>query len=157
MMQSVPVLRELGRRELAEVEAILEKQSYPPGEVVFREGDPGTGVYVVLSGSVEVSQNDGGGGHVVLSELHPGSFFGELALLDDTARTATATAAEATELALLRRSALLGLAEEKPQLGVKVVMNLSQIVADRLRRTNRALKEVRSELEASQLAPSPGP
>ena len=64
---------------------------------------------------------------------------------------------EASQLAVFFRSDLLTLAEQRPQLGVKIVMHLSQIVADRLRRTNRALKEVRAEVEATQSEPAVAP
>ena len=102
----------------------------------------------VASGKVEIVQAEEDGSERVLSEADSGSFFGEMALLDDAARSATARAVEKTELAAFYRSDLLALAEEKSQLGVKIIMYLSQVVAERLRRTNRSLKEVRDELES---------
>ena len=70
-----------------------------------------------------------------------------MALLSDSPRTASAVAAEDTDLLVLNRADLLDLSEARPRIGVKIVMQLSQIVAERLRRTNRSLKEVRLEAE----------
>ena len=84
-----------------------------------------------------------------MTEIGAGAFFGVMALLDDSPRTASAVAAEDSELLILSRDDLLQLAETRPRSGVKIVMQLSQIVAERLRRTNRSLKEVRLEAETA--------
>ena len=103
-----------------------------------------------MSGGVDVFREDEDGTRLHLDHLKAGSFFGEMALLDDALRTASAVAAAETELALLFRSDLLSLAEDRPNLGAKIVMYLSQVVAERLRRANRALKEARDAHEAAQ-------
>ncbi len=149
-----PFFRDLSRRELGEVESILQERKCEPGETVFQQGEPDVGMYILLSGAVEISQKDEEGLQVRLTRVNPGAYFGEMALLDDAPRTASAVAVEASEVAVFLRTDLLSLAEQRPQLGVKIVMHLSQIVADRLRRTNQALKEVRAEVEATQGGPT---
>ncbi len=140
---------ELGRRELIEVERILEPLSKKAGEMIFAQGDPGDGLYIVVSGSVSIFQEEKDETHLKLTEIKAGAFFGELSLLSDGVRTASAVAAEDAELVVLKRLDLLQLAETRPRIGVKIVVQLSQIVAERLRRTNRSLKEVRLESEAA--------
>ena len=113
-------------------------------------------MYVVMSGSVDILREDEDKTRFRLGHMETGAFFGELALLDDAPRTASAVATEETELAVFSRSDLLAVAEEHPRLGAKIVMHLSQIVAERLRRTNRALKEARDEHETAQRSVATG-
>ena len=144
---------ELSRSHQREISAMLQRQTYASGRKVFEQGQPGLGLYILVSGEIEISQEDEDGSQPVLSRVKPGEFFGELALLDDAPRTATATAIEETELVVFFRTSLLTLAEDRPHAGVEVLMHLSQIVAERLRRTNRALKEARDQLESLSQPP----
>ena len=153
VLREVPFFQELSRGGMREIAEVIQRQTFEPGEEVFTQGHAGLGMFVVLSGKIEIVRADEDGNEVVLSEAESGMFFGEMALLDDAARSATARAAEPTELAAFYRSDLLALAENRSRLGVKIVMYLSQVVAERLRRTNRSLKEVRDELEAAKDTP----
>ena len=150
VLREIPFFGELTRGEVREIVDVLQMQSFEPKEEVFTQGQPGLGMFIVLSGKVAIVQIEEDGSEWVLSEAESGSFFGEMALLDDAPRSATARASEKTELAAFYRSDLMALAEDRSQLGVKVVMYLSQVVAERLRRTNRSLKEVRDELESAK-------
>ena len=150
-LRAIPLFRELNRRELEAVVQLLEIRTYSIGDVVFEQGVPGNGVYVVLKGCVDVIQKDGEDGEkVLLSQSESLSFFGETALLDDAPRTAAAVVAEDTKLALFPRDALHQLAEQRPHLGVKIAIQLARIVAERLRQTNRNLQAARDALAAKQ-------
>lgn len=139
----IPLFEGLSRREQQEIGRVLQDKSYKKGELIFRQGNPGTGLFVVMTGSVDVQQEEEDGTILQLASAKPGEFFGELALLDDAPRTASAVAVDETSVVVFYRTDLLALSETRPRLGVKILMQLSQIVAERLRRTNRALKEVR--------------
>lgn len=149
-LRKIPFFSDLKQGELREVQELLKPQAHGPGEAVFKQGEPGVGMYVVMSGGVEFLHEDEDGAILRLGEVGPEAVFGEMALLDDAPRTASAVTMEETELAVLFRTDLLSMAEARSRLGVKIVMHLSQIVAERLRRTNRALKEVRAELGAAR-------
>ncbi|MCE2431840.1 MAG: cyclic nucleotide-binding domain-containing protein [Candidatus Latescibacteria bacterium] len=150
-LRAIPLFRELNRRELQAVVQLIEICKYSTGDVVFEQGAPGDGVYVVLKGCVEVIQKDGeDGDKVLLTQSKSGSFFGETALLEGVPRTAAAVAAEDTKLALFSRDVLYQLAEQRPHLGVKIAIQLSRIVAERLRQTNHSLQAARDELAAKQ-------
>jgi diguanylate cyclase len=69
------------------------RAEFAPGQVIFREGDLPTTAYLIESGAVEITAEQGGR-HVVLSRLGPGDLLGEMAVIDDSPRTATATALE---------------------------------------------------------------
>ncbi len=144
-LRAVPLFRDLNRRELQEVVQCLEIRTYSEGDVVFEQGAPGDGVYVVLEERVEIIQKDGEDGEKCLLSQSD-TFFGETALLSDAPRTASAVATQGTQLALFSRDALLYLAEQHPRLGVKIARQLSEIIAERLRRTNRSLQIARDEL-----------
>ena len=144
-----PFLIVANKRELKEVEGVLQKRTFESGQAVFEQGNPGVGMYVVISGEVEISQIDEGD-QLVLTQVGDGGFFGETALLDDAVRTATAITVEETEVMFFSRSGLLTLAENRPHLGVKIVMQLSQVIAERLRRANRGLRTAREEVAALQ-------
>ena len=150
-LRAIPLFRELNRRELQTVVQLLNILKYSTGDVVFEQGAPGDGVYVVLKGCVDVIQKDGEDGEkVLLSQSESGSFFGEIALLEDAPRTAAAVVVEDTKLALFSRDVLHQLAEQRPHLGVKIAIQLARIVAERLRQTNHSLQAARDELAAKQ-------
>jgi len=158
ILEDVPLFRDLSRRELREVAQTLEVADYAIEDVVFKQGEQGRGMYIVLSGGVDIYQVDEEDGtRLHLSRSEAGAFLGETALLDDSPRTASAVVFDEAELALFSRYALLNLAEQRPHLGVKIAMQLSQIIAERLRRTNRGLRSVRDEVEAAEKAKTEGP
>lgn len=150
-LREVSLFQDLNRRELQEVEQHLKERTYSKGGVIFEQGAAGDGVYVVLQGRVAVLQKNGEDGEpVLLSQAESGSFFGETALLDDAPRTAAAVAEEDVRLAFFSRDALRQLAEQRPRLGVKLAIQLSQIIAERLRHTNRSLQVAQEDLANQQ-------
>lgn len=74
----------------------IETANFPPGKLIFKEGDKPDGVYFVLAGSVEVSRMENGI-KVVLAKLGPDAVFGEMALIDNQPRSATVTSTANTE------------------------------------------------------------
>lgn len=146
LLSRIPFFNGFSRSEMREVERIIERRIFGSGEAIFEQERPGVAMYIVLSGEVEVVQENDDGKRTELSRVNSGSCFGELALLNDTPQSATAAATKETKLGVLRRSDFLSLVEQRPKLGVKILMKVSQIVAERLRRTNRALKESREKL-----------
>ena len=139
----VPLFEDLSRGELQEIGRVLQHKGYKKDEVVFQQGNLGTGLFIIMTGSVDVQQEEDDGTVLHLASAKPGEFIGELALLADAPRTASAIAVDETSVVALYRTDLLALSQTRPRLGVKVLMQLSLIVAERLRRTNRALKDVR--------------
>ena len=124
----------------------MHLRRFRPGEEVFREGEPGVGMYIIRSGGVDIFQRGEDGSEQHLAHLETGDFFGELALLDEAPRSATARATESTELWGIFRPDLMDLIQRDPRLGLKIVLPLARLVGERLRRTNELLKRV-SEVE----------
>lgn len=106
---------------------------FAENEVVFREGDPGDALYLVGKGSIRISKLGRGGQQETLSFIGPGSFFGEMALLDHEPRSAMATAAEPTVVGLMREDAFQRILEIAPS---RLHLNFLQSVTKRLRNVN---------------------
>jgi CRP-like cAMP-binding protein len=141
----VPIFKNLSRAELALVKNMVHERSYSPGEVVFLEGQPGTGMYVVIAGEVSIALNYGREEEIVLAQLKDGDFFGEISLLDESARSATAVAVVATELVGFFRSDLMDLIEKSPRMGNKIMLALAEVLGERLRATNTELRRLHDE------------
>ena len=143
ILKNVPIFQDMNRRELAKVEGILHQRDYGSDEPIVREGELGVGMYIVVSGGVDIVQGDVDGNVLHLATFGVGDFFGEQALLDESPRTASAIARGPSSAVGFFRPDLLELIESDPRLGLKIVMRLSQMISVRLRHTNRLLKEAR--------------
>lgn len=102
------------------------------GDVIIRQGDPGSTMYIIQSGAVEVTQRRGDH-EMVLALLEQGDFFGEMALIDDEPRSATVTALRRTRLLALNRASLLERLREDPGVAFHLLKTLSQ----RIEKNNR--------------------
>ena len=90
ILRRVPLFETLSDADLNSFADFIRERSYPKGSVIVFEDDPGDALYVVASGQVKVVLVAEDGREVILSVLGPGSFFGEMAILDDEPRSAHA-------------------------------------------------------------------
>src|SRR5262245_6755371 len=104
-----------------------------PGEVIFREGDPGDLLYLVGEGSVKISKSGRGGQQQTLSYIQTGNFFGEMALLDGQPRSAMASAVGETLLGTVNEPTFRHILELAPS---RLHMNFLRSVSERLRSVN---------------------
>ena len=140
VLKRVPVFQDLGYKELKSVERILHRRHYKSGEVIFKENEPGMGMYIIESGRVNITI---GKENKLLVLLSNGDFFGEMALILEGQRTASAIASANTKLLGFFQPDLFGLLETNPRIGNKILRRLAQMIAERLRLTtleNRQLK-----------------
>lgn len=136
ILKKIPVFEDLNNRDLAAIERILHRREYRNDETIFLQGDPGIGMYIIESGNVSI---EGGTTRSVLAELKDGEFFGELALMDESPRTATAVAKAPSKILCFLQPDLLDLIERNPQLGVKILLKLSRTIGERLRKCNEQI------------------
>ena len=119
-------------RDLAMVDTLMHERSYLAEEVIFDEGEEGQGLFVVLSGRIKITLpatvDD-----TVLIELGPGAFFGEVALLDQSVRTAQARAIEDSQIVVLFRAEFYSLLETPSAIASRISFQLARVLATRLR------------------------
>ncbi len=138
-LESIALFRSLNREELQALRFITQERRLAPSQEIFREGDPGDGVYFVKDGLVEISGLVGDGKRHVFSQLGDGEIFGEMAVIEHRPRSATATAVEDAEVYFIPRGEMLSLIERSPVLA----FNLLQQISHRLREFNQFhLREV---------------
>ena len=132
-----PWFSSLKPEELDHLASLATWLPIAPGAVVFREGDPGDALFVVVTGLVRIDVATTSG-EIMLNTLGPGEIFGEIAVLDGRGRTATVTASIATQLVKIGRQEFLEFLEDFP-LFTKVLL---QILASRVRMTVQVFPDV---------------
>lgn len=134
-LEKMPLFADLTRREIKVVDGFMHERNYLEKEVVFDEGEKGEAFYVVLEGKVLICRQGETGKPI--ATLGTGSFFGELALLDDAPRSAQARAAENCSLLVLFRGDFLGLMLSHGLIASKIAMQLARHLGIRLRAMGR--------------------
>jgi CRP/FNR family transcriptional regulator, cyclic AMP receptor protein len=133
------------RRSLAKV---LDHIQLPEGARLFERGDRGNELYIVYSGKVEISIRDLAGEKIILTIAEKGDLFGELSMLDNRPRTATAMALEDTELIVLNRENLQLFFQKKPSAALDMIAAMGAMIrkADDILRT-RVSRNANQEVE----------
>ena len=137
-LQTVPYFAELPQEEVAELADLLILRRFGHGQVIFHHGDPGGLLYIICYGKVKISYSTHDGQEALLAILGAGDFFGELALLDDSPRSATAEALESTESLTLHREDFRNYLSSNPDF----TMHVLQTMAKHIRRLNSQLSDI---------------
>ena len=146
LMKELPVFETLTMGELVRIERVLHERHYSSGEVVFNEGEPGAGLYIVKKGEISIRKKVPGGDGLQLALIPERSFFGELALLDEIPRSASAIAVTQSILYAFSKPDLEHLLERNQRLGIKIILNLSKLLGRRLVKSNDNFEKVQAEL-----------
>ena len=148
LLKEVSLFEQLDDEERAVLADVIDLTLVKEGQPLFRAGDPGDAMYVVKSGSIELSVKDNAGQKIVLHIAEPGELFGELSMLDSKPRTATAIALHDTELLELDRDDLILLFKKQPEAALHMMAAMGEMTrkADALLRT-RVSKNLNEEIE----------
>jgi CRP/FNR family transcriptional regulator, cyclic AMP receptor protein len=159
VLACLPAFEGLSRNELRLIERMLHQRQYKKGEIVFNEGEPGAGMYIVKSGEVGITRKMDNGAELALALIKEHGFFGELALLDEIPRSASAKAAADTVLFAFSKPSLESLCQRNPRLGIKILANLSRLICRRLVKSNDAMEQIQNRLggEREEKSPQEGP
>lgn len=132
--------QKLSSLEINFLATLSKEQRLAPGEVLFREGDAGESLYVVLDGQVRISKNLPGAGEEALAIMSRGDYFGEMALIDKKPRSADALAHDQGAVVLAIASDVLGkILDPKKVSSIRLLKLLCGLVATRLREVDSKL------------------
>ena len=140
VLKKIPLFQEISEEFLGEVAGRCEEQVFQPRDLVFREGQRGDRLYMILAGTVRITKNIEGIGEEQLALLKEGAYFGEMALVDEAPRSADARAAVETRLAVMRKADLEELMFANRELASEILWNFVRTLSRRLRETNEKLR-----------------
>ena len=155
-LRTLPVFAALEEEALYRISDVCAEVRFDAGEVVFSEGDAGDRMFILMSGSVDIWKEYGAEHADRITVLGPGQMFGELALIDDFSRSATATAREPSRLLTIARSDFERITRPSPML-LAIMRTLSATIRERtevfvrgVRTRNRELEMANRALRASE-------
>ena len=124
-LERIPIFSKLGESELDLIYNYMSKKTYPPNTLIFYEGDVPDGLYLVMRGRVKISLMDENAREITLSTLKGGSFFGEMALFDESPRSADVETLEETDFLILTKSYFLKMIEKSPSIARNILKEMS--------------------------------
>lgn len=129
LLHQVPLFAELNLDDLQSLDAQLRSRKVNTDELLFNEGDPGDCLYILVSGELAVSRKNDKGENMLLAKLGAGQPVGEMALLDELPRSATAVATCDSEILRLDKLRFHSLVMQRPQ----ILLGMCKVLATRLR------------------------
>jgi len=140
LLRGVPIFKGLEDGELARVSEVCREQSFTSGEFIFREGEPGNRLYLVIGGEVRISRVVPGSGEEALAVLKPGALFGEMSVFDRSERSTDAIANQDTTCLTISRPDFELLLDFNRDIAYKVLWAVVRLLSTRLRSTNDSLR-----------------
>lgn len=135
------LLKTLSDSALANLEVLLQRKNYPAATIVFREGDPGDQMYFIEKGLVTITKTIEGDIQTPLATFGPGQCFGEMSLIENSPRSATARIQDAAVLLCLTRDNFETYLKKDPLGAAQLLMGVLWEVNDRLRHTDELLRD----------------
>lgn len=142
VLSQVYLFRELTPGEMERLLSISKEKKVGKNEVIFREGDLGDAFYLIVTGSVRISTLVPGVGEEALTILREGEYFGEMALIDDAPRSASAIANDDTMLLCIGKDDFRKLLECQTDIAYKLLWIFTKTLSARLRKTDEQLKSI---------------
>ena len=128
--------------EWADIEALssyMQAYEASTGTTLFKEDEKGTYMCLIIKGKVDIYKKDNQGKKKVVATISSGKTLGEMAIIDGERRSATAIIAESTSLTILTETNFLRIIDEKPALASQILLKISRLLSQRLRRTSGLL------------------
>jgi CRP/FNR family transcriptional regulator, cyclic AMP receptor protein len=136
LLANITLFESLTAEDLDALVRRIEIAEFAEGDVIFKQGEEGSALFLIEDGAVEISYGEGRG-RVILSTLFPGQYFGELSLFDGAPRSATATAVKKSRLIRLDRDDLVDFVNKNPAAALRIIAEMSE----RLRQTNELMSQ----------------
>lgn len=128
ILSAVELFKGLSEEELATIESHCVKRTFPKNTVLISENDPADSLYVIESGRVKVYLSDDNGKEYIVNIQTGGEYFGELALLDDSKRSASVMAMESSTFYILYKKDFVELLEKFPGMAITLLHNTARRV-----------------------------
>lgn len=141
-LKNSPLFEGLSGAEIESLEPLFGEKRIPEGKTVFVENMPGEFLYLIEQGAIKISKMLAESDEKILVILGPDDFFGEMAILERTPRSATARVAEDACLLSLQRKDFEVLCEESPKLGLKLMRNIIRTFTRRVRENSEEYREM---------------
>jgi CRP-like cAMP-binding protein len=150
ILKQADIFFELAPAQLEQVAALCQERRCKSGDVIFEENAASDELYIIGQGEIEIQVDPSlvgtdearGVAAVTIATLRRGQSFGEVALVDQGLRTATArAAANNTQLLVFPRDQLIALCDADPQLGYRLMRNVAADLAMKIRGTDLRLRE----------------
>lgn len=121
-LRKVPMFAALRQDYLEMLAKLVNVRTYKKGEIIIKQGDPGTGLFIIVTGSVAITNKSRPGiPELVLANMSKGEFFGEMSLIDGYPRSATATTTSECQLLELNRWVFLDVLRREPNIAVAML------------------------------------
>lgn len=140
LLKKVALFQGLTQSQLGKIASIATEQSFPGQARIFQEGEAGLEMYVIGEGKVRISKLVPGVGEEALAILEPGQYFGEMALIEDSPRSADAIAHLPCKLYAIQREKLEQLMFTDKELAYVVLWTFVRTLSERLRETNEKIR-----------------
>jgi CRP/FNR family transcriptional regulator, cyclic AMP receptor protein len=124
LIREIPLFKNVPPHHLRELARFAHQQAFAAGETIIRMGEPGSTMYVISAGRVEIVLEQAGH-NIVLATLGPGEFFGELSIFDSETRSATVVAVEPTEAWSLGRLDIVRILNRSPDMALSLLKSIS--------------------------------
>lgn len=140
LLKKVAIFKNLDDTEIARVADVCRPEGFISGEYIFREGEHGNRLYLIVDGEVRISRNVPGSGEEALAVLKPGALFGEMAVFDRSERSTDAISNGGTSTLTISRADFEMLLDLDRELAYKVLWACVRLLSSRLRSTNDSLR-----------------
>jgi len=140
LLKAVAIFKNLDDEELSLVADVCKEERFVSGEYIFREGEHGNRLYLIVDGDVRISRNVPGSGEEALAVLKPGALFGEMAVFDRSERSTDAISNGGTVTLTINRAEFEMLLDFNRELAYKVLWSVVRLLSSRLRQTNDSLR-----------------
>ena len=140
LLNKVAIFKDLDADELKQVADVCKEVSFVSGEYIFREGEQGNRLYLIVDGEVRISRDVPGSGEEALAVLKPGALFGEMAVFDRTERSTHAISNGGTTVLTISRPDFEMMLDFNRELAYKVLWACVRLLSSRLRSTNDSLR-----------------
>ena len=141
-LEHVGVFSLLSREDVRKVTMHLSSVELGEGQTLFREGEPGTELYILAEGGVAISISLPDGTEHQIARFVPGDFFGEMSIFDNAPRSATCRALSSSTLYSLSKDAFTDIISEHPRIALKLMYRMLNITTQRLRDTSQFVSEM---------------